>query len=66
MPNQIDSLQQIDKKLQQYSHMFNDPVICYEEGLVNSILHPLVKDESENECVQQSREIEKYACDNNE
>jgi len=29
-------------------------------------LHPLVKEESENKCVQQSKEIEKYAYDRNE
>jgi hypothetical protein len=43
MPNQTDSLKQIDKNLQ-----------------------PLVRDESENECVQQSKEIEKCAYEINE
>jgi hypothetical protein len=43
MPNQTDSLEQIDKKLQ-----------------------PLVEDESENDCVQPSKKIEKCAYDNSE
>ena len=63
IPNHTDSLEEIGKKLQQYSHVFDDPVTCYVEGLVSSKLQPLVKDESENECVQQSKEIEKCAYD---
>jgi hypothetical protein len=55
MPNHIDSLEQINKKLQQYSDVFDDPVTCYVEGLVSSKLQPLVKDEFESECVQQSK-----------
>jgi hypothetical protein len=66
MPNHTDSLEQINKKLQQYSHVFDDLVTCYVEGIFSSKLNPLVKDESENECVQQSKEIEKCAYDSNE
>jgi hypothetical protein len=66
MPNHTDSLEQIDKILQQSSHVFDDHVTCYVEGIVISKLQPLVKDESENECVQQSKEIEKCAYDSNE
>ena len=66
MPNHIDSLKTIDKKLQQSSHVFDDLVTCYVEGLVNTNLQPLVKDESENECVQQSKEIEKCSYDSSE
>jgi hypothetical protein len=66
MSNHTDSLKQTDKKLQQYSHVFDDSVTYYIEGLVSSKLQPLVKDESENECVQQSKEIEKCAYDSNE
>jgi len=51
MQNHIDSWETIDKKLQQSSHVFNDPVACYMEGFISSKLHPLVEDESENECV---------------
>jgi hypothetical protein len=29
MPNHTHSLEQIDKKLQQHSHVFDDPVTCY-------------------------------------
>ena len=66
MPNHTNSLEQIDKKLQQYSHVFGDSVTCDIEGLISSKLQPLVKDEFENECVQQSKEIEKCAYDSNE
>ena len=48
MPNHTDSLEQIDKKLQQYSHVFDDPIACYMEGFISSKLQPLVEDESEN------------------
>jgi hypothetical protein len=48
MKNHTDSLEQIDKKLQQSSHVFDDPAACYMEGFINSKLHPLVDDESEN------------------
>ena len=66
MPNHIDSLKQIDQKLQQSSHVFDYPVTCYIEGFINSKLQPLVEDESENDRVQQSKEIEKCAYDNSE
>ena len=66
IPNHIDSLEEIGKKLQQYSHVFDDPVTCYVEGLVSTNLQALVEDESENGCVRQSKEIEKCAYDNNE
>ena len=46
--------------------MFNDPVACYMEGFISSKLYPLVEDESENEYVQQSKEIEKRAYDSSE
>jgi hypothetical protein len=36
------------------------------EGFISSKLHPLVKDESKNECVQKSKEIEKCAYDSSE
>jgi hypothetical protein len=48
MPNHTDSLEQIDKKLQQSSHVFDDPVTCYTKGFISSKLQPLVEDESEN------------------
>jgi hypothetical protein len=48
MQNHIDSLEQIDKKLQQSSHVFDDPVACYMEGFINSKLQPLVEYKSEN------------------
>ena len=51
MQNQTDSWETIDNKLQQSSHVFDDPVTCYVEGLVSSKLQPLVEDETENECV---------------
>ena len=50
IPNHTDSLEQIDKKLQQYSHVFDDLVTCYVEGLVSSKQHPSVEYESKNEC----------------
>ena len=59
-------MKQIDKKLQQYSHVFDDSLTCYIEGLVSSKLQPLVKNEFENEWVQQSKEIEKCAYENSE
>jgi hypothetical protein len=65
-PNLTDSLEQIDKILQQSSHVVDDPITCYVEGLVSSKLQPLVEDESENECVQPSKEIENCAYDNSE
>jgi len=46
--------------------VFNDPVACYMEGFVSSKLQPLVEDESENECVQKSKELGKCAYDNSE
>jgi hypothetical protein len=48
--------------------VFDDPVTCYVEGLVSTKLQPLVEHESENECVQQSKEIEKcgYNSEENE
>jgi hypothetical protein len=61
MPNHTNSLEQTDKKLQQSSHVFDDPVTFYVGGIVCSKLQPLVEDESENEYVQQSKEIEKCA-----
>jgi hypothetical protein len=48
MKNHTDPLEQIDKKLQQYSQVFDDLVACYMEGFISSKLHPLVKDEFEN------------------
>ena len=48
MQNHTDSWETIDKKLQQSSHVFNDPVACYMEGFISSKLKPLVDDESEN------------------
>jgi hypothetical protein len=39
MPKHTDSLEQIDKKLQQYSHVFDDPVTFYVESLVSSKSH---------------------------
>jgi hypothetical protein len=36
MPNHIDSLKKIDKQLQQSSHVFDDPITCYVEGLVST------------------------------
>jgi hypothetical protein len=66
MPNHTNSLEQIEKKLQQYCHVFDDPVNCYVEGIVSSKLQPLVKYEFENECVKQFKEIEKCTYDNNE
>jgi hypothetical protein len=46
--------------------VFNDPVSCYMEGFISSKLQSLVEDESENECVQKSKEIEKCAYDSSE
>jgi hypothetical protein len=46
--------------------VFDEPVTCYVEGLFNTKLQPLVKHETENKCVQQSKEIEKCAYDNSE
>ena len=46
--------------------MFDDPGTCYIEGIVSTNLQLLVEDESENECVQQYKEIEKCAYDSNE
>jgi len=66
MPNHIDSLEQIHKILQQSSHMVDASINCYVEGIVSSKLQPLIEDKSENECVQQSKEMEKCACDRNE
>jgi hypothetical protein len=66
MQNHTDSWETIDKKLQQSSHVFNDPVSCYMEGFISSKLHPLVEDESENDCFQQPKEIGKCAYDNSE
>jgi hypothetical protein len=34
-PNLIDSSEQIDKILQQSSHVVDDPITCYVEGLVS-------------------------------
>ena len=57
MSNHTNSLEQTHKKLQQSSHVFNDPIACYMEGFISSKLQPLVEDESENECVQKSKEL---------
>jgi hypothetical protein len=38
MQNHTDSWEKTDKKLQQSSHVFNDPATCYVEGLVSSKL----------------------------
>jgi hypothetical protein len=46
--------------------VFDDPITCYVKGLVSSKLQPLVEYESENEYVQQSKEIEKCAYDSSE
>jgi hypothetical protein len=64
MPNHTNSLEQIDKIFQKSSHVFDDPITYYVENLVSSKLQPLVKDKSENEYVQQSKEIEKCAYEN--
>jgi hypothetical protein len=48
MQNHTDSLEQIDKKLQQSSHVFDDPIACYMEGFISSKLYLLVEDEYEN------------------
>jgi hypothetical protein len=66
MQNHTDSWKTIDNKLYQSSHVFDDPVTWNVEGLVSSKFQPLVEDESENEYVKQSKEIEKCAYDNNE
>jgi hypothetical protein len=66
MPNHTNALKKFDKKLQQSYHVFDDPVNCYVEGIVSSNLQPLVEDEFEKECVQQSKEIEKCAYDSSE
>jgi hypothetical protein len=52
MPNHTDSLKKVDKKLQQSSHVFDNPGTYYIEGLVSTNLQPLVEDEPKNECVQ--------------
>jgi hypothetical protein len=61
MPNHTNSLEQIDRILQQSPHMSGDPISCCVEDLFTSKLHPLVEDKYENECVRQSKGI-----DNNE
>ena len=66
MPNHIDSLEKIDKKLQQSSDMFDDPVSCYVEGIVNTKLQPLVKEKPKSKCVRQSKRIGEHAYENNE
>jgi hypothetical protein len=58
IPNHTNSLEQIDKILQQSPHMSDDPVTCYVEDLVSSKLQPWVEDKSENECVRQSKGID--------
>jgi hypothetical protein len=63
MSNHTNSLEQTHKKLQQSSHVFDGPITSYVEGIVSSKLQPLVEDESENEYLQQSKEIEKFAYD---
>jgi hypothetical protein len=66
MQNHTDSWETIDNKLKQSSHVFNDHFAYYMEGFISSKLHPLVEDESKNECVQKSKEIEKCAYDSSE
>ena len=66
MKNHTDSREKNDKKLQHSSHVFNDPIACYMEGFISSKLQLLVKDESKNECVHKSKEIEKCAYDSSE
>ena len=66
MQNHNDSWETIDKKLQQYSHVFNDPIACYMEGFISSKLQSLVEDEPENECVQKSKKNEKSAYNDSE
>jgi hypothetical protein len=66
MQNLTDSWETIDKKLQQSSRVFNDPIPFYMKGFIGSKLQPLVEDEYENECVKKPKEIEKCAYDNSE
>jgi hypothetical protein len=48
IPNHIDSMEKIDKKLKQYSHVFDDHVTYYTKGFINSKLKPLVEEKYEN------------------
>jgi hypothetical protein len=66
MQNHTKPMKQIDKILQHSSHVFDDPITCCVEDLVNAKVQPLVKDKAENEHVQQSKEIKKCVYDNNE
>jgi hypothetical protein len=65
-PNLTDSPEQIYNILQQSFDVVDEPINCYVEGLFSSKLKPLVEGESENECVQPSKEIENCAYDNSE
>jgi hypothetical protein len=66
MQNHTKPTRQIDKILQCFSHVFDDPINFCVEYLVSSKVQSLVEDKVENDHVQQSKEIEKCAYNNNE
>jgi hypothetical protein len=49
MQDHITSLEQIDNKLQQPSHVFHDPVACYMECFNNQNLQPMMSCKVGNE-----------------
>jgi hypothetical protein len=66
MQNHTKPTRQINKILQHSSHVFDDPITCCAEDLASSKVQPLVEYKDENDHVQQSKEIEKCAYNNNE
>jgi hypothetical protein len=48
MQSHIDSLEQIDNKLQQSSHVFDDPVACYMESFNSQNLQLMISCKYEN------------------
>jgi hypothetical protein len=51
MKNHTKPKKQIDKILEHSSQMLDEPIICFEEDLVNSEMKSLVKDKAESEHV---------------
>jgi hypothetical protein len=63
MQSHTKPTKQIDKILEHSSQTLDDPILCFEEDLVNSEIQSLVEDKAESEHVQKSKEMEKCTYD---
>jgi hypothetical protein len=63
MQSHTKTTKEIDKILEYSYQTLDDPILCFEEDLVNSEIQSLVKDKEESEHVQKPEEIEKCTYD---